>query len=78
MVVEYVGHAAAGKGTVLAVEEPAAAAGAERWAGRSHRFRRSRLRMDVDCRGGLVRGVGGLGAILLGLRLGLGLGGVGV
>ena len=46
--------------------------------GRSHRFRRSRLRRDVDCRGGLVRGVGGLGAILLGLRLGLGLGGVGV
>ena len=34
MVVEYVGHAAAGKGTVLAVEEPAAAAAAgERPAG---------------------------------------------
>ena len=28
MVVEYVGHAAAGKGTVLAVEEPAAASAA--------------------------------------------------
>ena len=37
MVVEYVGHAAAGKGTVLAVEEPAAAAAAagERPAGSS-------------------------------------------